>query len=44
MIKLNSNNISEIFQWSLRDINKLFQRKIQQYKIPGIYNGIIFCL
>ena len=43
MIKLNSNNISEIFQWSLRDINKLFQRKIQQYKIPGVYNGTKFC-
>ena len=42
MIKLNSNNFSEISQWSLRDINKLFQRQIQQYKIPGIYKGISF--
>ena len=32
MIKLNSNNFSEIYQWTLRDINKLFQRQIQQYK------------
>jgi MoxR-like ATPase len=43
MIKLNSNNFSEISQWSLRDINKLFQRQIQQYKLPGVYNGISFC-
>ena len=32
MIKLNSNNFSEISQWTLKDINKLFQRQIQQYK------------
>ena len=43
MIKLNSNNFSEISQWSLRDINKLFQRQIQQYKIPNVYNSISFC-
>jgi len=43
MIKLNSNNFSEISQWSLRDINKLFQRQIQQFKLPGVYNGITFC-
>ena len=42
MIKLNSKNFSEISPWSLRDINKLFQRQIQQSKIPGIYHGITF--
>ena len=43
MIKLNSENFSEISQWSLRDINKLFQRQIKQSKVSGIYQGITFC-
>ena len=43
MIKLNSQNFCEISQWSLRDINKLFQRQIQQSKDVGIYKGITFC-
>ena len=42
MIKLNSNNFSEISQWSFLDIKKLFQRHIRQNKLPGIYNGISF--
>ena len=43
MIKLNSQNFCEISQWSLRDINKLLQRQLQQSKIPGTYQGISFC-
>ena len=43
MIKLNQQNFSEISQWSLRDINKLFQRQLQQSKVGGIYQGISFC-
>ena len=43
MIELNSQNFCEIAQWSLRDINKLLQRQLQQSKIPGIYKGITFC-
>ncbi len=43
MIKLNSRNFCEISQCSLRDINKLLQRQLQQSKLPGIYQGITFC-
>ena len=43
MIKLNSNNFSEIPKWSLRDIKKLFQRQIKQSEIPEIFKGITFC-
>ena len=44
MIKLNEQNYSEISQWSLRDINKLFQRHIQQFKTGGgVYQNISFC-
>ena len=32
MIKLNKENFSEISQWSLRDINKLFQGKYSNLK------------
>jgi len=43
MIKLNSQNFCEISPWTLRDLNKLLQRQIQQSKEPGIYQGITFC-
>ena len=43
MIELNKLNNSEIPQWSLKDINKLFHRQIKQEKMPGVYKGISFC-
>ena len=42
MIKLNKENFSEISQWSLRDINKLFQRQIQQFNVVGLRQGLTF--
>ena len=43
MIKLNSNNFSEIPKWSLRDIKKLFQRQIHQSKYLALFKGITLC-
>ena len=43
MIKLNKENFSEISQWSIRDIKKIFQRQLDQSKQPEKYQGISFC-
>ena len=43
MVKLNSLNLGEIPQWTLRDVKKLFQRQIYQNKIPDYFRGITFC-
>ena len=43
MIKLNKENFSEISQWSIRDIKKIFQRQLDQSEQPKKYQGISFC-
>ena len=40
MINLNKKNFTEISQWSLRDITKIFQRTLNHSELHNIYKNI----